>query len=164
MIGGPPIQAPYMGMNSYPAPYSAQPQAYSAQPAWPQQAPARAPVAQQSAPPRPIFRAKGADDPAPIALSRPAMLAMPSPSQLGIVASPAGQSVDWSTIHDRFNRMGAVCVHLEKLSAGGYRFCCLLPTAVATRNHRIEAVADTEADVVRLALDKSEEWAKNPGR
>jgi hypothetical protein len=52
-----------------------------------------------------------------------------------------------------------VCFHLEKLTPGGYRFSCLLPTAQPGRTHRIEAEAVTETEVVRLALAKAEEWA-----
>jgi hypothetical protein len=115
----------------------------------------------QQAPPRPLVRAKGADDPPPAAPQRLVPLAMPSPEQLGIsrpgsVASPA---TDWTTAHQRLNRLGALSFHLEKLSTTGYRFTCFLPTSQPGKTHRVEAVAPAEAEVMRLALDKAEEWA-----
>jgi hypothetical protein len=92
--------------------------------------------------------------------SRPEPLAMPSPEQLGVSkARPAG-SADWGAAHRRLQELGAVCFQLEKLPQGGCRCTCLLPTAQPDRNHRIEAVSDSEADAVRLALDKAEAWAQ----
>jgi hypothetical protein len=86
---------------------------------------------------------------------------MPSPEQLGVVrAKPAaGDGVDWTAARRRLERLGATCFHLEKLAPNGYRFTCLLPTAQTGRAHHVEAVAATEAEAVRLALEKSEEWA-----
>jgi hypothetical protein len=86
---------------------------------------------------------------------------MPTPDQLGISCAKVADAdaADWTTARRRLDRLGAVCFHLEKLAQGGYRFTCLFPTTQPKRTHRVEAVAATEAEVVRLVLDKSEEWA-----
>jgi hypothetical protein len=86
---------------------------------------------------------------------------MPSPEQLGVIRakSAAGDGIDWTTARRRLDRLGATCFHLEKRSQGGYRFTCLLPTTRPGRTHHVEAVAATEAEAVRLTLEKSEEWA-----
>jgi hypothetical protein len=47
---------------------------------------------------------------------------------------------------------------MEKLDQGGFRFLCLLPTGKPGCNHRVEAVAASEADAIRLVLHKSEDW------
>jgi hypothetical protein len=87
---------------------------------------------------------------------------MPSPEQLGISRPPvaAGSGSDWAAARARLDKLGAVCLHLEKLPQGGFQFTCLLPTAQPGRTHRVDATAPTEAEVIRLALDKSEEWAR----
>ncbi|MCI0456012.1 MAG: hypothetical protein L0Z62_03410 [Gemmataceae bacterium] len=68
-------------------------------------------------------------------------------------------SLDWTAVHRRLDLLGATCLHLEKLPQGGCRFTCLLPTTQPSRNHRIETQAASEAEAVRLALQKAEEWA-----
>jgi len=62
---------------------------------------------------------------------------------------------------DRLDRLGATCFHLERLPEGACRITCLLPTAQQGRSHRIEAVASSEGDAVRLILAKAQEWAAN---
>jgi hypothetical protein len=86
---------------------------------------------------------------------------MPSPEQLGVApARPLdGPGVDWVAARRRLDRLGAVCIHLEKLPQGGYAFVCLLPTAQPGRTHRVEATAGTETDAVHLVLEKAEAWA-----
>src|SRR5919198_1243165 len=84
-------------------------------------------------PPGPVVRAQAADEPAPAprpAEPRPAPLRIPSPEQLGVVCtlSADNASPDWATVHRRLDLLGATCLHLEKLSQGGCRFTCLLPT------------------------------------
>jgi hypothetical protein len=160
---------PTMPAPIYPQSYPVQgyPPAYASAPSWqggatyPQQSAAPAPrLAQAPALPRPIVRAKGADDPPRPALPAPLML--PSPEQLGISRPLAAlNTLDWTDAHRRLDQLGAVCFHLEKLPQGGYRFTCLLPTAEAAKRHRVEATGATEADVVRLALDQSEQWSRS---
>jgi hypothetical protein len=125
------------------------------------------PLAQTPSSGRPVFRAKGPDDPVPPPVApapvNAAPLILPSPEQLGIARSDkaAPAAVDWTAARRRLDQVGATCFHLEKLTTGGYRFTCLLPTAQAGRNHHVEAVAASEAEVVRLALEQSEQWAAN---
>lgn len=86
---------------------------------------------------------------------------MPSPDQMGIASTWTAPTdgPDWNAARRRLERLRAVYFHVEKLDRGGFRFTCLLPTAQTGRTHRVEAVAATEAEVVRLALAKAEEWA-----
>jgi hypothetical protein len=153
----PPAYAPSYPSGSYPAPqFSSQPATWPAGNAgWQPQAPFNPAQAQQ--PSRPIFRAKG-DDEAAVPRESIEPLRLPSPDQLGI-ASPSGAAgtTDWTAVHQQLDRLGALCVHLEKVE-GGCRFTCLLPTAQPERTHRVEAVASSEAEAVRLALDKCAEW------
>ena len=153
-----PVYAPSYPSGSYPAPqFSGQQAAWPAgNSAWQPQAPYNPALAQQ--PPRPIFRAKGDDEPAAMR-DIPAPISLPSPDQFGItIPSAAGGSTDWTAVHQQLDRLGALCVHVEKVD-GGCRFTCLLPTAQPERSHRVEAVASTEAEAVRLALDKCTEWS-----
>jgi hypothetical protein len=122
-------------------------------------------IAQQQVPSRPIIRAQREDDPPPVRPSRiappPARLTIPTPEQLGVAGAMARSeaSVDWSAVHDKLNRLGASCFHLEKLSNGACRITCLLPTGQEGRSRRIEAEAGSEAEAVRAALARAEEWS-----
>ena len=89
-----------------------------------------------------------------------ARLQLPPPEQLGLnqPAAPAAARLDWAAVHQRLDRLGATCFHLEKLARGA-RVTCLLPTAKADCAHRIEAVADSEAEAVALAVGQAEQWA-----
>ncbi len=129
-----------------------------------------APAQAQQQPARPVIRAQAPDESSPAPRparpeSRPAPLRIPSPEQLGVTAGApvAPDSPDWSTVHRRLDLLGATCLHLEKLPQGGCRFTCLLPTSQPDRHHHIEAQAASEAEAVRLALQKAEQWA-GPGR
>jgi hypothetical protein len=86
---------------------------------------------------------------------------MPSPEQLGIVQGQTKPSdmVDWTRTRQCLDRLGATSFQMEKLDQGGFRFLCLLPTGKPGCNHRVEAVAASEADAIRLVLHKSEDWA-----
>lgn len=153
--------------------------------AWPQQpgaqqAPQAAwarPAAIQAPSRQPIFRAQAPDDPpsmpetsAPAAATPPAAaavapapLSMPSPDQLGITtatATPApAVDVDWTAARQRLTRLGAVSFNLDQLPQGACRFTCFLPTDQVGRTHRVEAAAASEAEAIRLALGKAEQWA-----
>jgi hypothetical protein len=152
-----PVYQPVYPVENYPIQFSRPPAAWQPAPAAPRAVPSPALVQQPI--PRPIIRAKGADDPDEIAPTTPVTL--PSPQQLGIAPAsrPSGPSTDWAEAHRRLDRLGAVCFQKEKLSQGGFRVTCLLPTARPEVHHRVEAFAATEAEVLRLTLDKAEEWA-----
>jgi hypothetical protein len=118
------------------------------QSSWTRPAQAPAPV---SAPPAPrTWRGQETED---------AKLNLPSPEQLGLNRPPAPvvARLDWTAVHERLDRLGATCFHLEKLARGA-RVTCLLPTAKADCTHRIEAVADSEAEAVALAVAQAERW------
>ena len=86
---------------------------------------------------------------------------MPSPEQLGVAGFKRADppSIDWTAVHNQFDRLGATCFHLERTPNSGYRITCLLPTNQRDRSHRIEAEASSEAEAVRLVLAKAQEWA-----
>lgn len=119
--------------------------------------PSPAPAPAQPAP-RLIVRAQAPDEPAPA--PRPQALSLPSPEALGIAPTPrAGtESVDWAAAHRRLERLGATCFHLERLSTGGCRITCLLPGRQQGRHHRVESLAPTEAEALRLALERADQW------
>jgi hypothetical protein len=85
---------------------------------------------------------------------------MPSPQELGVadLKQPENPIVDWAAVHNRLDRLGATCFQLERTPQGSCRITCLLPTDQRGRTHRIEADASTEADAVRLALARAQEW------
>ncbi len=112
-----------------------------------------------------MFRGQAPDELAPRPAprppeSRPAPVNIPTPEQLGIAAAPAASgAADWVAVRRRLQELRAVCFQLENRPQGGCRFVCLLPTGQPGRNQRIEAEADTEAEAVRLALERAEQWA-----
>jgi hypothetical protein len=89
---------------------------------------------------------------------------MPAPEQLGVSAgwkgslASAGEKVDWNTVLDKVNRLGSIGFHLTRLPQGGCQVTLLLPTGQTDRIQHIEASAATEADAVRLALERAEQW------
>jgi hypothetical protein len=166
MMTQPVYLAPSQGypVEYAPAPWANQPAQWSG-PAQPQAAPASFVSAPPRAPAsRPVFRAKGADDPP--ASPRPAntgtaTLTIPPPEQLGISLAPQADtpSPNWVQAHRELERLAAVSYRLDKVSEGGCRFICLLPTSQPGFTHRVEAEAATEAEAVRMVLDKAREWS-----
>ena len=119
---------------------------------------------QQIVPPRPIIRAQREDDPPPAPrsnVSHRAAISIPSPEDLGVAGSgtPQQAPLDWTAVHFQLDRLGASCFHLEKLANGACRITCLLPGGQQGRSRRIEAEAVSEAEAVRAALAKAQEWA-----
>jgi hypothetical protein len=66
---------------------------------------------------------------------------------------------DWTQAHRDLERLASISYQLDKLPEGGCRFTCLLLTSQPGFTHRVEAEAATEAEAVRLVLDKAKEWA-----
>jgi hypothetical protein len=89
---------------------------------------------------------------------------MPSPEQLGVPAgrlpilSAREEKADWNAAVEKANRLGATGLHLARLPQGGCQVTLLLPSGQADRVQHIEATAATEADAVRLALERAEQW------
>jgi hypothetical protein len=162
MIGGPPISYPapiyYPSAMSAPPPQGFAPpgnvptgQAY----ARPQPA---APGAQRSTP---LVRAQRPDDP-PASERRPEprpTLTLPPPDQLGAGPAPAAADIDWNVVHRRLHELGSQSSQSSQ-TPEGFRFVCLLRTADPNRIQRIEAQGATEAEAVRRALARAEQWAQ----
>jgi hypothetical protein len=156
MVGGSPTMLPPGFVQM---PMQQQPPAYAMTPPQPR------PVAAAS---RPTIRFQSQDDQTQhmlpprsraIAESKPVALSMPSPEQLGISQGSRVETFDWAAARSRLDRLGAVFINLDKTNQGRFRFTCLLPTASPNRNHRVEAVAASEAEAVQLVIEKSEQWA-----
>jgi hypothetical protein len=116
------------------------------------------PAVAATQPQRPIIRARVQDDdPPPRKQLSPdtAVLAMPSPEELGLAApkQPAVEEVDWPQVHNRLQQQGAVCSQRLQLQQG-FRFIVILSTADKDRNQSVEADASTEAAAVRAAMAK----------
>ena len=88
---------------------------------------------------------------------------MPAPEQLGIPSprSVAAEPIDWADVHAQLDRLEVRCFHLEKRAGGGCRVTCLLPGAGQGASHRIEALAASEPEAIRLTLAQAEAWAKS---
>lgn len=129
-------------------------------------------VIAQTPPPRPqnapkpiVARGQSSDDRSPPTqaqasnITRHTSVTIPSPAQLGIESSPTPETVDWASAKNRLERLGAISLNLDRERSGEVRFTCLFATAMANKKHRVEAVAATEAEAVRLVLERSEQWA-----
>jgi hypothetical protein len=81
---------------------------------------------------------------------------MPSPEQLGVAVRPSQAGLDGSALHTRFKELGVAGYHVESLTDGRCRFICWVPRGQPGVTRRIEVVADTEAEAVRLGLDQAE--------
>jgi hypothetical protein len=91
----------------------------------------------------------------------PALVTLPKPEQLGIrKPRPRESAADWADVRRRLEILGAMTFQATKLQDGGCRFLCLLPTDQRSYNHRIEVEAATEAEAVRLGLERAESWAR----
>jgi hypothetical protein len=160
VIGGAPIFAPAPAFVAAPPIYRP-----AAPPAAPRVQSVPTAPSQTAAPaPRPVVRAKSADEPdvPPRPLPpepRLAPVTLPAPEQLGIGVEAVAEDVDWNTVHRRLRELGSLSSQLQR-TGDGYRFVCLLPTTQADRAQRIEAAATTEAEAVRLALARAELWAR----
>ena len=117
--------------------------------------------------PRPIFRAKGPDDPAPAAAFSSSAarlpLSMPTPEQLGVAPAlvRAEADFDWAAAQRRLDRLGVVCLHMDKLDNGNCRFTCILPTRQPGLTHRVEAEAATSQEAASLVLSQAEQWVSS---
>ena len=111
-----------------------------------------APRAAAPARPRQLVRAKGPDEPTP---PRPPLLTMPSPEQLGVTVRSSPVGLDGSALHTRIQELGIISYHVEPLTDGRCRFTCWVPRGQPGVNRRIEIVAATEAEAVRLGLDQA---------
>jgi hypothetical protein len=141
-----PAASPY-GMPAYALPPGAQALA-------PRQA---QPVARAAAPtPRPaVARAKAPDEPT----LPPPPVTMPSPAQLGVSPlRPAAAECDWTATRARLKELGAVGFQVDRLTGGGCRFVCWLPRPQPGATERIETLAGSEAEAVRLGLERAGQW------
>jgi hypothetical protein len=116
-----------------------------------------APAPTPAAPPRPTVRLQAPDPPRP-AEPTPAPLRLPPPEQLGVRVE-AGNGIDWNDLHASLLRLNAVGLHFQRPAPGVYHVRLQLPTAQPERTFHVEAEADTEAEAVRLALERAEQWA-----
>jgi hypothetical protein len=116
--------------------------------------------------PGPTFRGQAPDEPeSPPPPPAAPLLRLPTPEELGLAAERADSAgFDWSAAHHRLDHLGAVCFRLDKLPQGSSRVTCLLPTAQPGRTHHVEAEAPTDAEAVRLALERAEAWSGEASR
>jgi hypothetical protein len=92
---------------------------------------------------------------------QPAPVTLPKPEQLGIrKPQPRDNGLDWADARRRLDVLGAVTFQSTRLPDGGCRFTCSLPTDRPNTNHRIEAEGPSEAEAVRLGLERAESWAR----
>ena len=111
----------------------------------------RPPAVARGAAPRPaVYRGQAPED-APAARLTP--VSIPTPEQLGVSPRPSDGGVDWNAAMRRLRELGADH-QLVHLPTGGWQFTCFLQLP---RNiiRRIEATAPTEAEAVRLGLERT---------
>ncbi len=150
--------APSMMAPSPAMTYPAQPYPLR-QPAQPPAVAANAPRAAAPTRTQPLVRAQAPEEPNP---ARPPLLTMPSPEQLGVSVRPVANGVDWTALHEQMRKLGVVSSHTEALPDGRIRFTCWLPRDKPGLTQRVEAVADTEAAAVQLALTHAQASTNHP--
>jgi hypothetical protein len=101
------------------------------------------------------------DEPERRAAPKAALLTLPPPEQLGIgtKAAVAAAEVDWNDVYRRLRVLNSRSSHLEAVPEG-FRFVCELRTTDPNRPYRVEGQGATEADAVRSALARAEQWAR----
>jgi hypothetical protein len=120
-------------------------------------------------PPARVVRGQSAEEPAPVRAAR--TIAIPSPEEAGVgaasatvvglpapAAAAAAAEFDWNNAYRRLRALNAdfqLCKQQD-----GFRFTCLMPTSQPGRIHRVEAEAVSEAEAVRLTLERAEQWAR----
>jgi hypothetical protein len=82
---------------------------------------------------------------------------MPSPEQLGVAVRPTDGGPDWTAIHARIKELGIVGFHMDSAPDGRCRFTCWVPHGQPGLTQRIEALAATEAEAVRLGLERADQ-------
>jgi hypothetical protein len=87
---------------------------------------------------------------------------MPSPERLGVSRPGAAPARDWSALGARLQELGATGFHLDR-AGQGYRFTLLMPGDRPGLTRRIDAVAATESEAIRLGLEKAGQYGQ-PGR
>jgi hypothetical protein len=109
---------------------------------------------------RPIIRSAMPDEKKPI--RQETRINLPRPEQLDIAPkTPADpNAVEWNAIHTYMKSIGVVSFGMERPAEGGYRFSLVMPTAEAGRTYRIDGGGTTEAEAVRVCLDKTYRWLK----
>lgn len=134
----------------------------------PRQAPAPPPML--SAPPAPARQviARGAAPEAPPVRPAPPRrpLVMPSPDQLGVQvpvnlvqqpaqpARPVETALDWTAARRRMKELGVSGFVVDEPPSGGCHFTCWISNPATQQSRRIEALAASESEAVRLALDR----------
>ena len=81
---------------------------------------------------------------------------MPSPEQLGVAVRSVEKGVDWSALHEQMRKLHVVSSHTEALPDGRIHFTCWLPRDTPGLTQRVEAVANSEAEAVQLALQHAQ--------
>jgi hypothetical protein len=109
---------------------------------------------------RPVIRGGMPEEKKPTRQDPPVRL--PGPDKLGIAPqTPVDPSaLDWNAIHTYTKSIGVLESGTEHLPEGGYRFHVVMPTAEAGRSYRIDGSCATEAEAVRVCLDKVYRWLK----
>lgn len=140
MPGGSVPQVPAALAGQYPGSYVSAPPA-----------PPRPPAIARGAAPRPaVYRGQAPDE---ARAPRLTPVSIPSPETLNISRPrPAGDSVDWNATMEKLKALGADH-QLVRLPTGGWRFTCFLPLSAGVLR-RIEATGATQAEAVRLGLDR----------
>jgi hypothetical protein len=80
---------------------------------------------------------------------------MPSPQDLGVMVRPAEAAHNSAALLARVKELGIVSYHLETLPDGRSRFTCWLPRERPGLVQRIEALAASEAEAMRLGLERA---------
>lgn len=105
--------------------------------------------------PQPIIRMQGPD---PEAAAPPARLVMPSPEELGLALpvgpAPTTKEIDLNSAYTRLRQLGAIGLHLDRLTQGGYRATFVLSASEGPR--QVNADGATEGAALAAALERAE--------
>ncbi len=109
---------------------------------------------------RPVVRGAPPDEKKPVHQEPP--LSLPAPDKLGITpqAPVDPNAIDWNAMHAYTKSIGALSFGTDRSAEGGFRCSIVMPTAKSDQTYRIDGNGATEAEAVRVCLDKTYRWLK----
>jgi hypothetical protein len=110
-------------------------------------------------PAAPVVRAAPPEDVRP---ARSVPVRIPSPEELGVARPQAsGPRVDWAAVREQLREVGGRDIQVRPVD-DTYRCSLLLPGDRSGVTWRVDATASTEAEAVRLALERARQMRANP--
>ncbi len=110
---------------------------------------------------RPVIRG-GPPEEKKLVVHQEPPVSLPAPDKLGITpqAPVDPNAIDWNAMHAYVKSIGALSFGTDRPTEGGFRCSIVMPTAESGRSYRIDGSGATEAEAVRVCLEKTYRWLK----